>query len=257
MTSIPDHHRPLVRHRRGRLSLEFTPGEVQSQMDPSDPDALVLAYARAMMCFVLFKPNPEHIVMVGLGGGSLAKFCYRYLPRTRITVLELRADVIALRERFAIPPDNERFRVIQCDAAQYMKELKDSADVLLVDGFDANGLPNALATDHFYADCRRALRPDGVLAANVFSYDPKYRSVLVRLSNAFHDRICQFTGIAGNNHILFAIRPGRAPGAPASAMQRRVAAWGSPTPGLGFGLANRLLAIYTVARLRKGVLAGI
>ena len=35
---------------------------------------------------------------------------------------------------------------------------------------------------------------------------------------------------------------------------RRVAAWGSPTPGLGFGLANRLLAIYTVARLRKEVL---
>lgn len=257
MTSIPDHHRPLVRHRRGLLSLEFTPGEVQSQMDPADPYALVLAYARAMMCFVLFKPNPEHIVMVGLGGGSLAKFCYRYLPRTRITVLELRADVIALRERFAIPPDSERFRVIQCDAAHYMKELKDSADVLLVDGFDANGLPNALTTDHFYADCRRALRPDGVMAANVFSYDPKYRSVLVRLSNAFHDRICQFTGIAGNNHILFAIRPGRAPGAPASAMQRRVAAWGSPTPGLGFGLANRLLAIYTVARLRRGDLAGI
>lgn len=48
MTSVPD-NRPLVRHRRGRLSLEFTPGEVQSQMDPADPDALVLAYARAMM----------------------------------------------------------------------------------------------------------------------------------------------------------------------------------------------------------------
>ncbi len=250
MTSVPD-NRPLVRHRRGRLSLEFTPGEVQSQMDPADPDALVLAYARAMMCFVLFQPRPEHIVMVGLGGGSLAKFCYRYLPQARITVLELRADVIALRERFAIPADNERFRVIHCDAAAYMKELKNSADVLLVDGFDANGLPNALATERFYADCRRALRPDGVLAANIFNYDPKYRSVLVRLGQAFHERICQFTGIAGNNHILFAVRPGNAPGTPASTMQRKVAAWGSPTPGLGFGLANRLLAIYTVARLRR------
>ena len=41
MTSMPD-RRPLIRRRRGRLSLEFTPGEVQSQMDPADPDALVL-----------------------------------------------------------------------------------------------------------------------------------------------------------------------------------------------------------------------
>ena len=250
MSSLPD-NRPLVSHRRGRVSLEFTPGEVQSEMDPADPDALVLAYARAMMCFVLFKPQPEHIVMVGLGGGSLAKFCYRYLPHSRITVLELRADVIALRERFAVPPDSARFRVVHCDAAKYMPQLRDSVDVLLVDGFDANGLPASLVTEHFYADCRRALRPDGVLAANVFSYDPKYRSVLVRLANAFHDRTCQFTGIAGNNHILFAIRPGPTPGALASAMQRKVAAWGGPTAGLGFGLANRLLAIYTVARLRR------
>ncbi|MNY75799.1 hypothetical protein D3C86_2151850 [compost metagenome] len=76
----------------------------------------------------------------------------------------------------------------------------------------------------------------------------------MRLANTFHDRTCQFTGIAGNNHILFAIRPGRVPSAPASVMQRKVAAWGAPTPGLGFGLANRLLAIYTVARLRRAVL---
>ena len=251
MSALPE-PRPTVRQDGSRISLEFTPGEIQSQMDPADPYALVLAYARAMMCFVLFKPEPEHIVMVGLGGGSLAKFCYRYLPRSRITVLELRADVIALREHFAVPPDDARLRVIHCDAAQYMQQLRDSADVLLVDGFDANGLPEALTSERFYADCRRALRPDGVLAANVFSYDPKYRSALVRLNNAFHDRVCQLNGIAGNNHILFAVRPGRTPGAPASAMQRRIAAWGSPTPGLGFGLANRLLAIYTVARLRRG-----
>lgn len=244
-------NRPKVRQRGRRLSLEFAPGEVQSEMDPDDPYSLSLAYTRAMMCFVLFKPRPQHIVMVGLGGGSLAKFCYRYLPHSRITVLELRDDVIALREHFSIPPDDERFQVIHVDAARHMPQLRDSADVLLVDGFDEAGLPPALTSARFYADCRRALRPDGVLVANMFSYDPHYKSMLARLRDTFQERICQFAGIAGNNRIVFAIRPGRAPGTPASRMQRRIAAHGGYGPGLGFGLANRMLAYLTVARLRR------
>ena len=98
------HSPPLVRTEGDRRTLEFSPGDIQSEMRLSRPDALVLAYARAMMCFALFVPHPRHIVMVGLGGGSLAKFCYRRFPRARITVLELRADVIALRGQFHVPP---------------------------------------------------------------------------------------------------------------------------------------------------------
>ncbi|MYM37423.1 methyltransferase domain-containing protein [Duganella sp. FT94W] len=219
---------------------------VQSEMRLSRPDALVLSYVRAMMCFVLFQPRPEHIVMVGLGGGSLAKFCYRYLPRARITVLELDPQVIALREQFAIPRDNARFRVIQADAVTYMAQLADSADVLLVDGFDADGLPPPLGSASFYADCRRALRPGGVMVANIFSYDPHYRAMLRRLNQAFEARVCWFNGIAGNNRILFAVRDGG--DTPALAMQRKVARTG----GLALPLLNKLLARWIVWKLQTG-----
>ncbi|QBE67042.1 methyltransferase domain-containing protein [Pseudoduganella lutea] len=239
----------LLSRRKGRLTLEFAPGEVQSQMDLADPHRLVLAYARAMMCFVLFKPRPAHIVMVGLGGGSLAKFCHHYLPDARITVLELSADVIALREHFAVPPDNDRFRVIHADAARHMPQLAGTADVLLVDGFDASGLPPALGSARFYADCRRALRPDGLLVANIFSYDPNYHAMANRLRQAFGGHVCQFRGIAGNNHILFALRP--AAGAPTRACRlvQRVALCGALWPGLA--PFNRLLAHWIVGRLRQ------
>jgi spermidine synthase len=224
--------------------LEFQPGMVQSEMRLSRPDDLVLSYARAMMCFVLFHPQPEHIVMVGLGGGSLAKFCYRYLPHCRITVLELNPDVIALRDQFAIPRDNARFRVIEADAVAYMSKLDNSADVLLVDGFDADGLPPALGSAAFYADCRRALRPGGVMATNIFSYDPHYGAMLRRLRHAFEGRICWFHGIAGNNRILFAVKGGGA--SPALAMQQKVAR----THGLALPMLNRLLAHWIVLKMR-------
>jgi len=248
MSTISDHH-PLLQRRNGRLTLEFAPGEVQSEMDLRDPHRLVLAYARAMMCFVLFKPAPEHIVMVGLGGGSLAKFCHRYLPRSRITVLELRADVIALRDRFAVPPDSERFRIVHGDAVTHMPSLAGSVDVLLVDGFDEDGLPPALGSARFYADCRRALRPDGLLVANLFSYDPRYHAMVRRLGEAFGGHVGQLRGVAGNNRIVFAHRRAAGPTA-AGALMRRVATWGSPWPLLGFAPFNRLLAHQVVAGLR-------
>jgi spermidine synthase len=226
---------PLVRTRGNRRTLEFAPGDIQAEMLLSRPHALALAYTRAIMCFALFVPDPRHIVMVGLGGGSLLKFCYRHFPRARITVLELRADVIALREQFHIPPDDARLRVLHADAAGWLAATPETADVLIVDGFDQDGLPPGLANPAFYHDCRRVLVDGGVLVANVFTYDPRHDGVLEDLARAFDGRTCWFDKAAGNNRIVFALRPAGEE-TRAARLQRRIAR----RRGLGLGWLNRL-----------------
>lgn len=240
---------PLVRTRGNRRTLEFQPGDIQSEMLLSHPDALVLDYARAMMCFALFVPAPRHILMVGLGGGSLAKFCYRHFPDTRITVLEISAEVIALRDTFLVPPDDTRLRIIHTDAADYIRAAPACFDVILVDGFDAAGMPPALGSAPFYAACRRALREDGVLVANILAYDPSHDALAARIRAAFGERVCDFAGIAGDNHLLFAVKvpPGGA-GSRAARLQERVARH----RGLRPALLNRLLARALVAWLAWG-----
>lgn len=239
---------PLVTTRGDRRTLEFMPGDVQSEMRLSDPDALVLAYCRAIMCFSLFVPRPRHILMVGLGGGSLAKFCYRHFPGARITVVELRADVIALRDQFCVPPDDARFTVIHADAALYLRAIAGSVDVLVVDGFDDAGLPSALGSSRFYGDCRRALREGGILVVNIFSYDPAYAAMLERLRLMFDDRVCWFDKVAGNNRILFAVKAAlRGPAPRALRVQRLLAL----RNGLGAGSLNRLLVRALVAWLAR------
>lgn len=235
-TSAP----PLVRTRRGRRTLEFAPGDIQSEMLLARPDALVLAYQRAMMAFILFAPRPRHIVMVGLGGGSLAKFCHRHFPEARITVIEVRADVIALRAAFHVPPDSARFAVVHADAAAWLAAHPGTADVLLVDGFDARGLPARLADTPFYMDCRRALRPGGVLVANVFTYDPRYPDVMDALDTVFEGRTCWFEEVAGNNRIVYALH------APDAAVARRVAQY-ARRRGFGPGILNRLAIRFILA----------
>src|SRR5437763_7691753 len=226
---------PQVTTRGNRRTMEFAPGDIQAEMLLSRPHALALAYTRAIMCFALFVPDPRHIVMVGLGGGSLLKFCYRHFPRARITVLDLRADVIALREQFQVPPDDARLRVLHADAAAYLATLPATADVLIVDGFDQDGLPAALANPVFYHDCRRVLVDGGVLVANVFTYDPRCAGVLEDLARAFDGRTCWFDKAAGNNRIVFALNS-RAGATRAARLHRRLAR----RRGLGLGLLNRL-----------------
>lgn len=239
---------PIVTTRGDRRTLEFVAGEIQSAMRLSQPRALVLPYARAMMCFALLAPHPRHIVMVGLGGGSLVKFCHRHLPAARITVLEVRADVIALREQFCIPPDDARLRVLHADAAAWLATAAGSScDVLLVDGFDAAGVPPTLSGSTFYAGCRRVLRPGGVLVANMFTYDPDYVTTLQRLKYAFDGHLCWLSGIAGNNGILFAQRPLQTGGPPGRTL--RLLRDTLRNRGLGLPILNRLLARVVLAWL--------
>ena len=243
---------PLVRTVGDRRTLEFVPGDIQSEMLLSRPDALVLDYSRAMMCFALFVPQPRHIVMVGLGGGSLAKFCYRHFQQARITVVEISAEVIALREQFHVPADDARLRIIHADAARFIAGAPGSCDVILVDGFDAAGMPPELGSAGFYTACRRALRDGGVLVANLLSYDPQYAALRARVDAAFYHRVCRFAGIAGNNHILFALRAPRRPdsgSAPAPGVRRHARLM--RTRGLRLACLNRLLARALVAWLAR------
>jgi len=232
---------PRVRTHGNRRTLEFEGGDIQSEMLLSAPDALVLDYARAMMCFALFVPRPRHILMVGLGGGSLVKFCHRHFAGTRITVLEISAGVIALREVFRVPPDDARLRVVHADAADFIRSAPGSFDVILVDGFDAAGMPAALGSAGFYENCRCALLDGGVLVANVLSYDPGHDAIVERIGAAFHGQVCEFPGIAGNNHLLFARRCAHE-NAGRRFPRRR---------GLGFSFLNRWLARAVVAWLES------
>ena len=247
---------PLVRTHKGRRTLAFESGDVQSEMLLARPYALTLQYTRAMMCFALFVPRPRHILMVGLGGGSLAKFCHRHFPDCRITVVELRADVIALREQFLVPPDDARLRVVHADAVAYVKAqaarsadtMRRPFDVILVDGFGAEGLPPALGNAAFYRDCRAVLGDGGVLAANVFTYDPRYPAVLDALDTVFAHRTCWFDKVAGNNRIVFAIHAADGAGGDALPGVRRLLGLGR-RHGLGLGWLNRLWARLLVMRL--------
>jgi spermidine synthase len=196
--------RPRVCEDGDNVSLQFQIGEIQSAMLASDPDFLVLSYTRTMTAFRLFYPEPEQIAMIGLGGGSLVKWCYRNLPETYITVIEINPRVIDLREQFLIPADDDRLRVIHGDGADYVASTKDSPEVLLVDGFDVHGQPPQLCSEGFYADCYRMFATDGLLVVNLCDHDSQ--QCIDRIRKTFDDRVLIVTPEDGENQVVFAAK---------------------------------------------------
>jgi spermidine synthase len=173
-------------------------------MNREDPVALTIDYTRVMMAFLLFDQSPARIEMIGLGGGSLAKLYHCLLPDTDITVVEIDDKVIALREQFLVPPESDRFRVVYADGADHVRQSQARPNVLLVDGFDAEGQPPQLCSPLFYSRCYDRMTPGGLLIINLWGGDPDHRRHVGKLERHFEGDIIVLPTEGGTNRAIIA-----------------------------------------------------
>ena len=198
--------KPFLIEHDGLLSLYFTLSLVQSTMQIARPDTLDLTYTRKMMAFLPFYARPKALLLLGMGGGSLAKFCYRHLPRAEITVVEIDPHVIAFRDAFKVPADNERFKILCEDAAAYIHTHTARTDVIMVDAFDGLGIAPELANPDFYAEAYRALSANGILVMNLAGDKAGFDDPLAQLAHVFDDRVLSLKVRDGGNQIAFAFK---------------------------------------------------
>jgi spermidine synthase len=204
--------KPFLAEDGRTRALHFCWTYVQSRMRLDDPVALQMTYTRMMMSFLLFHTTPRAVLILGLGGGSLAKYCHRNLPDAHMTAIESNRDVLALRDEFAVPPDDARFTVIEADAGAWLAQTSARFDVVLLDAFDRVGNAPGLADDGFYAGIRDRLWPNGLLVANVAGNAPERTGHLARLRRAWGDDVLVLACEDNEDDIVFAFRePGFEP----------------------------------------------
>jgi spermidine synthase len=194
---------PVLSRDNGILTLHFESEYVQSQMVLDKPDFLAFAYTRTMMAFDLFLPCPREIALLGLGGGSIAKWCYRHHPKAKLTVVEINPQVIALRDAFKIPEEDQRFQILCEDAAKFVAETANRFDVLLVDCYNGDGIPRDLCSQEFYNHCHQALTESGLIVVNLCV--KHHLRILSRLRKSFAGKILLSTDADGNT-VVFACK---------------------------------------------------
>jgi spermidine synthase len=198
-----------VSDERGVRTMHVGGEAIQSAMRIAEPYALALDYTRCMMAFLLVHPEPREVLMIGLGGGSLAKFFYRNLRKASVRVVELDPLVLAAaREHFALPPDGARLRVEIGDGAEALAP--ECCDVLVVDAFQDELHVPALASAAFYDGAFLALAEPGAMVVNFMDDDPRFDQALARLERAFGGAVLAMKALADPNILVFAFK-----GAPA------------------------------------------
>lgn len=216
MSRRPPPAGPYLQRSWRYLELRFREDVTQTRMLRWAPDWLQVGYTRTMLAALLLQPRPACIGVIGLGGGAQVKFCHRHLPQARIEGVECDPGVLALRSAFRIPADGPHLQITLGDGAAWLHARRERFDLLLVDAYDLQGIPPALASAGFLSDCRAALRPGGVLASNLYATDA--RSYLGRLRRAFDGRVKALDEPGMDNRVAFAWREAAAASAPAQVL---------------------------------------
>jgi spermidine synthase len=187
---------------------------IQGSMLVEAPLELVHEYIQRMMAGLLFlEPTrvPEYqALQLGLGAGSLTKFCHKVLRLKNTTAIELNPQVLhACKGWFKLPADNPRMQVVLADAAVEIKQPRwlGAVDLLQVDLYDEEAAAPVLDSPDFYADCRATLTAEGSMTVNLFGRSSSFQKSVDKIAAAFgRDAIWAFKATREGNTVVLAQR---------------------------------------------------
>jgi spermidine synthase len=191
---------------------------IQGSMLVEAPTVLVHEYIQRMMAWLLFMDpttvNKRQALQLGLGAGSLTKFCHKEL-RMKTTAIELNPQVLhACRGWFKLPQDNARMQVVLADASQEITQARwlGAVDALQVDLYDEEAAAPVLDTENFYKDCRATLTEEGCMTVNLFGRTSSYAKSVDKIASAFgRDAIWAFKSTREGNTVVMAQRTASRP----------------------------------------------
>jgi spermidine synthase len=114
-------------------------------------------------------PSIERVLVIGGGDGGTVREVLRHPDVKECVMIEIDEMVVEASKQhlpgIGTAWDDPRLDVRFIDAIDYVKKSTDpSYDVILLDGTDPVGPGAVLFDESFYADCKRMLNPDGVMA---------------------------------------------------------------------------------------------
>jgi len=112
--------------------------------------------------------EPRRVLVVGGGDGGVLREVLKHPSVEKATLCEIDRNVIdqSLKHYPQISNgafDNPRADVVIADGLKYVAETTERFDAIIVDSSEPIGPSAVLHTHEFFADCKRALKPGGIL----------------------------------------------------------------------------------------------
>lgn len=153
------------------VSLNFGHGRnryTESAIDLKHRDQLVVPYTRYMTSALAFTPNPvRKVALVGLGGGRTISYLVSGIPTLVADVAEIDPAVINLARKYFGVTSTPRLRIHAKDGRIFLRQTRDTFDLILLDAYRGPFVPFHLTTQEFYRMVKGRLNKGGVVAQNV------------------------------------------------------------------------------------------
>jgi spermidine synthase len=186
---IESEHNDIFITKRGReLTMAFQLkgfDYTESVASLTDPDDLPIRYTQVMTLALAYPRALDKVLMLGLGGGTIATYLGRFLPDTSIETIEIDPAVIKAAKTYFGVKETARVRYLEGDARVHLNRHPDRYDLILVDAFHGGYVPFHLLTREFYTLLKQRLAPGGAAAFNVHDGTKLYASTLVTLRAVF------------------------------------------------------------------------
>ena len=179
-------------------------GVRQSVVKVGDPDHIELPYARAMPLGLVFVEEPERVLIVGLGGGTIPSFLHKHYPKTTIDVVDIDPGVVEVAKKFFGFREDATMHAHVADGRRFIEECRDPYDIIFLDAFGSDNIPHQLTTREFLQAVRRALKPKGIAVGNVWSRGSNrlYDSMVLTYEDVFEELHVVDVQGAGNKILL-------------------------------------------------------
>jgi spermidine synthase len=166
------------------LRLMLIDGMVHTEVDARTLDSHS-SYVDVLELAAGFYESPGRMLLVGLGGGSLAK---RFTANDwKVDAVEIDTTVTRIaRSYFGLRPSEAH--VYHMDGREFLMEHEDVYDLIIIDAFGSSSIPFQLVSREAFAECRARLAPNGVIALNAIAVgwrDKLVRSLAATLSQEF------------------------------------------------------------------------
>tara|TARA_R110000824_G_scaffold336_3_gene1864 strand:+ start:18453 stop:19298 length:846 start_codon:yes stop_codon:yes gene_type:complete len=226
----------IVTEDSSRRCLRFTitrrTGQNQSCRFLDNPQRLVFPYAKMTLSSLLVQDNPERILIIGLGGGTLPAVYSTLFPQAEIIISEIDEAVLRVAENFFDFEQSASIKVDVGDARVYVKRAglrNEKFDLVILDAFNGEYIPEHLMTEEFLEEIRVLLSDDGMLVSNTFSSSRLYDAESQTYYNVFGEIFNLRMPNTGNRIIIASMQdlpPADTLTMRAPALQQRLLAFG-------------------------------
>ncbi len=177
------------------------------------PTELFLPYSHVMVGALALVPEAKRGVILGHGGGSIAKWLARYRPELAVDIVEVDPSVVRAAEQFFAYEHPPQHRVFVKDARAFLHASTEHYDIIWVDVFARHLIPFHLTTREFFTEVRARLAPDGLLVVNLASSSDgadqeRTAAVVATLRTEFPDiEMFAVKGMRGAENLIFLTGP--------------------------------------------------